>query len=337
MILRYKACTLILILLAVINLAAVVIPLQLDWWNSQSYKFFPGDDDSSAGWDNFYKLKAAVDTTFSNGLRARLALTNQEQRLASQVIIDEALLDFVCRQTAMRFSVCDFGFGKDFFFYNRRTADKLHKRNALTELRWQGVNIAQSFGETTSRIGLGGNSLNRFLAEYDFQYKGDALGLQLYGIYVHNDSHYSVHMFNAGYDATAVLKHLRFHFAGECSYYIKSGVYPQMDNWHAVSEISYNPINSFSLIISSDLKTTPTSTDIQDMNEICLQHSLKRVVGMIGYRTQSLPGERAHTGFFDLDYSPHKDISVGFFFDYNDLTQSRDYSQAGIQTTFRMR
>ncbi|MFO7660400.1 MAG: hypothetical protein R6V77_05765, partial [Candidatus Cloacimonadaceae bacterium] len=89
---------LLFIMLAMICqiLTAVRLPIYLDWRSSLSYSVYDRSEHVSSKLAELYKVNAGIDSLFSNGIRTRLELANEEKRLVSQVIVKHAIIDYIC-------------------------------------------------------------------------------------------------------------------------------------------------------------------------------------------------------------------------------------------------
>lgn len=332
-----KLILLLCFICPVIVLECINIPLQIDWRSSLQYSFFKLADTESSGWEEMYKLKVGIDTLFTNGIRTRLALTNQDSRLLSQALFEYALIEYQCSNSLIQIALKDHGYGKGFRLYNRRYDDNLYDKSALTTYRWQGISFSEALGEHSLSIGIAGNELNRFLSAMSYELKAYQTEIDVFGCYVHHDSDYTINMLLGGYELRTYLSKFSLHSAFEFKHYPDSQHFGQMQSWHLINELSYQPLDRIKFTASLDLRTEPKDNHIRDLSEFDFHLTGKTISADLGFRTQSLPGERADTYFLDVSFEPVKSLKLGVFVDFSVPTESAGYTQVGIQTGYKLK
>lgn len=291
----------------------------------------------SATLKELYKIRVGIDTLFAHGIRTRLELTNQDKRLFSQVVIDHAIIDYQYGDAAIQLSMQDFGYGKGFFLNNRRTDNPYFNQNALVNYRWHGINPSLRFNNNELGLGIGGNNLNIFLSEVNYQLQSDAFKIGVFGMYVHKDNQYTNMIFHLGYDVTWDMDNLEFRSGFVYDVLPETKHLPQMESWHLINEIKCNVSQTVRLNLSSEHQTYTANKKTDYLYETCVDARYKKAQSYIGVNVRSLPGDRAYTYFWDVNVLPVEDLVLGLFIDYVAMNNSDNYYKFGIQTRYAMK
>ena len=329
----------ILILLLVSSRIAygISLPVYLGWRSSNSYIFYNLKEDETGNLSETYKIKAGIDTLFTFGMRARLELTNQEEGLFSQAVLNHAIIDYICDDFEVQLSMQDFGYGKDFFLNTRRTDNPFYDKNVLLNYRWHGISPSFKHQNHVFSAGLGGNELNRLLAQMNWKLQSEMFSLNAFCMYAHNDNLYSIKAIYAGTDISFLYKRLELRSGFVYDFYPKSKRLPQMDSQHLINELGIRANDTFRFIISSEYQTYPNSSKTDYQYEICLSATYKNTESFVGVNLKSLPEEKAYAYFLDVNVLPLSSLSIGLCFDYVSLTRSDNYVKVGLQTRYRMK
>ncbi len=312
------------------------LPVFLDWRSSNSYLFYHLDEHDASRIKQVYVINTGIDTLFSNGIRTRLELTNQDIRLDSRILIKEALVSWQSESFILETAMKDFGQGKGYFLFNRRNDDSLFDDYALFSYRWHGLQAGYTKGSNAFGAGLAGNDLNLFLAGANYEYRQENREFRLFGAYVHKDNHYTVAAFDAGSELSYYIDALSFRAGFNYHYLPESKHLPEMGNWHLLSEAKYSFSPQAALILSADLNKEHNDSEPDYLYEGCLDVSFGKLQSYAGARVQSVFSENAYTGFLDCNYFVREKLKLGIFCDYVIIPQGENYVKAGIQTSFMM-
>jgi hypothetical protein len=331
----------ILLLLAGLLLVSVLnslqVPFYLDWRSSNGYFYYDFSDYDTSRLSEFYKVRAGIDTLFTNGVRTRLALTNQEERLSSQVVFEHAIIDYQAGNLALQLAMKDFGYGNGFWLNNRRNDNPLYERNALLDYRWHGLGAAYRFGKSTLGAGIGGNELNRFIYAANYNLQAEGVDLTLFGVYAHKDDIYTTLIYHCGYEASLYIGRVSFR-SGLCYNYLPEAKhYPEMDSWHWLNEMHLGIVSDLNFTISTDHQTPLDGKRIDHIYEACLDTRYNKLQANLGLRNQNLPGKEAYIGFLDLNLFVQDHLKVGLFGDYVNVASGDDYLKFGFQTSYHLK
>jgi len=336
--LRLKRAALTIILSINISLLlSIKLPVFLDWRSSNSYAYYGLDENDISAMNELYKVRVGIDTLFNNGIGIKVALTNQEERLFSQTVFDYAIINYRYNKASVQLSMKDYGYGKNFLLYNRRFDNPWYGRNALFEYRWHGLEISYDAGKNRLTAGIGGNEINQFICHADYNFKPDYLELNLFTVYAQEDNQYTTDIYNVGSEFLIDNNFLSLQSCFSYNYLPESKHHPEMDYWHVINELAIVFVPQIKLSLSSDHQTYAKNNKTDYLYEGCLSFSIKRWQNNIGVRKQTIPLEKVYTYFADVNYTLVKNLEIGLFSDYNNLTISKDYLKIGFQARYTLK
>ncbi len=326
----------VLLLVAQSALTGVMLPVYLDWRSSNSYRFFDLAEDETGSWIESYKVGLGFSYDPGGPVRAELELTNQEEGLFSQVLLDHAAIGLTCDALGLELAIKDYGYGRDFLLYNRRNDDPLRGRNALLNYRWHGLRADYAYGKSNWHAGVANNSRNVFISEAGYELESGVWDVDAYVVYALKDDRYTNQVWHGGtqFNCWGGGTGLKGGFVYD--YLPESVNFETLRSWHSTLEFSQRLMPGLNVILSTELDKPTDSNTADQTHEACLEASRNRWHGYTGLRWQSLPGEESRGWFLDVDYSPVPDLTLGVLFDYYDLSESRDFYKIGFQTGYEL-
>jgi hypothetical protein len=311
------------------------LPFYLNWDSSNSYTFYEIQDDYTGKLRDNYKIHFGIDTLMANDIRVRLDLTNQEMRQFSQVVINHAMIDYHYKQIGLQLSMQDFGYGKGFWLYNRRSDDALYNKNSLLDYRWHGISSTLNLAEHQLGIGFSGSSINRTIAESNYRLQNDYLNLKAFAVIINKHSQYNTVVYHGGTELSLSNEWIGLHSGVAYQSLPKSHFFPAMDSWHLINELDLEITNALKIIMSADLQTTPEDKKPDHIYEICLGFSHDKLQSYAGASEKTVFNQKAYTYFAEFRWQFQSNLTIGLFYDYVNMTENDNYSKVGLQTQFR--
>lgn len=322
------------LLLLSISLSCIGYPFYLTFSSSDSYLFNNYRDTGSAKFSDQYKVHFGIDTLMTNGIRTRLDLTNQDVQLFSQVVIDQAVVDYSFNNIGIQLAIKDFGYGKGFLLYNRRSDNSLNNKNCLIEYRWKGISSDISIYNHQFGAGIGSNSINNNLAELSYRYHNDYVNAALFGVCALHDSQYNTVVNHTGTEISTRINQCKLHTAFSFQYYPDSQFYPVMNSWHLINELGIDITSWSRLILSSDHKTIPFDKRKEYLVEACLNLKKSKVNGYLGVNQRTVYKDKVQTFFTDINWNLIDNLSIGLFYDYSLYQDNHPIMKFGLQTSY---
>ncbi len=332
-----KRCFLfwVILQLSIISLSGVILPVYINWDSSDSYLLNNFPDNIFVKVRENYIVHFGIDTLMTNGVRTRLDLTNQEEQLFSQVVIDHAIIDYHHDNLGLELAMKNLGYGKNFFLYNRRSDNPLYNRNNLFEYRWHGISSTVNFKDNQFSAGIGNNKINNNIAEVSYKYQTDHLHAAFFGVYALHDSRYNAGVYHAGTELSHNFSMLNFHTGFTYQFYPKSQFYSKMESWHLINELGLSITPGTKIILSTDHQTIPYSKKTEFVAEACLALRLNQFQSYFGVNEKTILQDKAYTYFADVNWNILKNLSLGLFFDYLIYAKDSTSTRIGIQTKYR--
>lgn len=315
-------------------LISVNVPLYFQWRSSNGFYSTNVLGDETTGTKELYKVNFGLDTLFANGIRTQLELTNHDEKLVSQVVVDHAIIDYTYSFASIQLSMQDFGYGKGFFLNNRRYDNPLYGTNSLINYRWYGVNPAISYKQSKLGFGFAGNNQNKFLSNVCYKLDSDKIDANLFIDYANNDDNYTLQIYHYGYDIAFDFDRFILRSGYVYDHIPKSKFLPEMHKWHIINETKIKTNDVLTLVLSSEHQTQYKKTELDYTNEACLNLNIKRIHSNIGLNYKTLLTEKASTYFSEINVNPASGLLLGVFFDVVDMSKSNDYYKIGFQSSY---
>lgn len=316
-------------------LACSSIPVYLKWRSSYSYLFYKIGEDETTQQRDMYKVNTGIDTTFYNNIRTRVEITNLDDRIDSQVIFDHINIDYCTKYVDLALSMEDYGFGNDYFLYNRRNDDVSFNKNVLINYRWNGIRTFAKFNNHKLGGGIGGNDINSFISLVQYNFKNDIVNMNLFNFFVQRHNHYTEPAYQWGADIKIKKSIIDIQSGFVYQYLPETSYDDKRTGWYFINELEVKLYPFSGLILSSEHQTAPESDKTEYMYQACFDVRYWKLQSFAGAQEKSIIHDKVRTYFIDVNYFVLSNLSGGLFFDTVIFSRNRDYHRIGFQVNYQ--
>jgi len=330
----------IMILMAVLmsfkSLMALEVPVYFDWKSSNSVSIYNIYDFNSTRIKQEYRINLGVDTLFCNNIRTSVEIGNRNELLNSKVVFKHVIIDYNMPRYYLTIAMHDFGYGNNFFLYNRSYDDYYFNENVLLNSRWYGLHSGLKYSNHSLGIGIGTNEVNWLLCEANYKFSKNMHDFILYHHFNLRDNDNTVEAYDTGAEIGLDLNKYKLHSGFNYTYQPVSFAIDEMDKWYLINEIQVRLSPKFNAILSLDLQTKRKDKTTYYVGESCLNYTSNKYQSNIGLRAQNVLSEVAFTPFWDFSYELIDKLSIGIVNSLTLIKNNDAYYKFAFQTSYRI-
>jgi hypothetical protein len=281
-----------------------------------------------------YKIDIIADTLLTNGIGFNLDLRNKSKLIDSRVIIKNAGITYDTDSYYVQTAIQDFGYGHNYFLYNRNYYDYYYNENTLLNAKWYGIHFGKKFSNSSLGCGVGENDLNGVLGEVNYKNNLPDGNITLFSHVIVRDSYYSQLAFDAGYEYEQQIKGVGLKSGFNYHFLPKSFCLPDIREWHSVNELQLPILSNLKLILSSDIQKKFRESRLNRIYEGCVDFNKGRYQVYTGFRYQNILDSKIYNPFLDINYLVQDQLSLGLTMGDFSISNDDHYVKVGIQTKY---